>query len=135
MYSTWGYINATRQDPEARRRAMLKADVHMRFVMGPYEEQVIDGHYFLHEHPAWATSWQLGCVKKFMAMEQVDEVIGDQCRYGQSNDQTDPIKKPTRFYVQQRCRLGTIGQQMQRQEWSVHQTWGRTARQLHWPSC
>ena len=58
------YINAARQDPEARRRAMLKADVHMRFVMGLYEEQVKDGHYFLHEHPAWATSWQLGCVKK-----------------------------------------------------------------------
>ena len=28
MYSTCGYINATRQDPEARRRAMPKADVH-----------------------------------------------------------------------------------------------------------
>ncbi len=55
MYSTWGYINATRQDAEARRRAMLKADVHMRFVMELYGEQVKDGRYFLHEHPAWAT--------------------------------------------------------------------------------
>jgi hypothetical protein len=61
----------------------------MRFVMELYEEQVKDGKYFLHEHPAWATSWQLGCVRRILAMERVDEVVADQCQYGQSNDQGD----------------------------------------------
>ena len=109
MYSAFGYINATRQDPEVRRRALLKADVHMRFVMELYEEQVKDGHYFLHEHPAWATSWQLGCVKKILAMDQVDEVIGDQCQYGQSTDQGDPLKKPTRFMSNSGAVLAQLG--------------------------
>ena len=76
---------------------MVKADVHMRFVMELYEEQAKEGHYFLHEHPAWATSWQPGCVKKILAMPQVEEVIGDQCQYGQATDQGDPLKKRTRF--------------------------------------
>ena len=60
MYSSLQAMNAAGQDPEVRRRAMLRADVHMRFVMELYADQVEDGHYFLHEQPAWATSWQLG---------------------------------------------------------------------------
>ena len=77
--------------------------------MGLYEEQVKDGHYFLHERPAWATSWQLGCVKKTLAMEQVDELIGDQCQYGHGTDQGDPLKKPTRFMCNSGAVLAQLG--------------------------
>ena len=79
MYSSLQAMNAAGQDPEVRQRAMLGADVHMRFVMELYADHVKDGHCFLHEHPARATSWQLGCVMEILAMEQVDEVVGDQC--------------------------------------------------------
>ncbi len=88
---------------------MVKADVHMRFVMELYEEQAKDGHYFLHEHPAWATSWQLGCVKEILAMPQVEEVIGDQCQYGQGTDQGDPLKKITRFISNSGAVLAQLG--------------------------
>ena len=59
MHSTLHAMNAACRDPEVRRMAMLRSDTHKRFVMGLHEEQANAGHYFLHEHPAWATSWQL----------------------------------------------------------------------------
>ena len=78
MCSTLQAMNEACQDPDVRRRSMLRADNHMKFVMGLYEEKVKDGHYFLHGHLAWATSWPVGCAKGTLAMGQVNRVIGDQ---------------------------------------------------------
>ena len=43
-------------DPSAFLRARTAAIVHIDFMVELYREQLEDGHYFLHEHPRWATS-------------------------------------------------------------------------------
>ena len=61
-----------------------------------YAYQVAHGRYFLHEHPAQATSWQTDIVKKIMNLEGVGRVVGHQCQYGAESG-GQPIKKPTGF--------------------------------------
>ena len=40
------------------------------------------GRYFLHEHPAGATSWKLRCVRKIAEMDGVTVVTAHQCAFG-----------------------------------------------------
>ena len=72
---------------------MERAKVHMDFVCKLYKMQVQAGRYFLHEHPATATSWELKCTQEVFHMDGVDVVHGDQCQYGQVNRSNQPIKK------------------------------------------
>ena len=75
--------------------------MHIDFMVELYREQLEDGHYFLHEHPRWATSWQLPSVEALMAVPGVGLTQGDQCQYGAESvsgkDMGCPIKKPTGF--------------------------------------
>ena len=43
-------------DPTVARRMMVKARLHLDFVTELYKDQVDDGRFFLHEHPAHAES-------------------------------------------------------------------------------
>ena len=64
--------------------------------------QVEGGRYFVHEHPAGATSWKLPAVKALLEEEGVMAVVADQCEFGlTSRDHwgTGPAKKPTRFLI------------------------------------
>ena len=46
------------------------------------------GRYFLHEHPAEASSWQEECIHRVLKKHGVIRVVGDQCQYGlKSEDQ------------------------------------------------
>ena len=73
---------AKSRDPEAYVRAKIKAIKHINFMVELYREQIEDGHYFLHEHPRWATSWDLPEIMKLMAVPSVGFAHGDQCQYG-----------------------------------------------------
>ena len=55
------------------------------------------GRYFLHEHPAYASSWQTEVMEKLMAEDGVIRVTCDQCQYGMEDLEGSPIKKPTSF--------------------------------------
>ena len=55
--------------------------------------QVDSQRYFLHEHPAGATSWQLVCVKELLSHDKVERVNGDQCQYDQADASGAPIRK------------------------------------------
>ena len=64
--------------------------------------QMSKGAYFLFEHPAHATSWEMPSVKEVFNKKGVNTVIGDQCMYGLVTPNADrsamvPAKKPTRF--------------------------------------
>ena len=96
-YSSLKAMHAAHADPELIRREKVRADMHMRFVTQLYEDQLHGGRYFLHEHPAYATSWSLECVQKILAMDGVDQAVADQCQYDQQDRDGTPIKKPTRF--------------------------------------
>ena len=40
--------------------------MHIEFCIELYREQLKHGRYFLHEHPAYATSWQLEAMQRLM---------------------------------------------------------------------
>ena len=82
-FSTWQYLNFSKsQDKEAIARALAGACLHMQFVSELYHEQLEDDKYFLHEHPRYATSWQLKCMTALENVPGVETVRGDQCQYG-----------------------------------------------------
>ena len=62
-FSTLQALNRAKSaDPEAYDRATRRAIKHIKFMVEMYLDQMEDGHFFLHEHPAFATSWQLKCM-------------------------------------------------------------------------
>ena len=73
----------------------------MRFVCDLYQRQIDAGRLFLHEHPAYADSWEEKCVKDIMVAPGVGLVTADQCRYGAEvqfgRECGQPVKKPTGF--------------------------------------
>ena len=44
----------------------LQTGTHTEFVAELYWEQLVAGRYFLHEHPSFASSWALLCIKQLM---------------------------------------------------------------------
>ena len=101
-FSAWQALNALRtRDLEKMRRAMARAIKHVEFVVSVYREQLENGRYFLHEHPACATSWQLKSVESLMQASEVGRVVGDQCQYGsqvlRGPAKGQPVRKPTGF--------------------------------------
>eukprot|EP00973_Karenia_brevis_P094184 12421180-Karenia_brevis.AAC.1 len=64
--------------------------------------QIDGGRYFLHEHPAGASSWKLGEMLKFMQQEGIISEITNMCCFGMETtnserDGTLLVSKPTRF--------------------------------------
>ena len=55
------------------------------------------GVIFLHEHPAYATSWQEQAMQSLVADSGVVTSVIDQCLYGCEGEQGSPVKKPTKF--------------------------------------
>ena len=101
-FSTWQHLNESKtSDLEAMRKAKKKSIAHIEFMVSLYLEQYDAGRYFLHEHPRYATSWQLRRMAELMAMPGVELATGDQCQYGsvirRGARAGDAIKKPTGF--------------------------------------
>ena len=79
---------------------MRRAVMHVDFCCELYEMQARRGDYFLHEHPADATSWKLPRVQRVASIKGVRVVISDMCCFGmQQVDKDGPglVKKPTKF--------------------------------------
>ena len=60
-FSTWQRINDKIRSPVTVAAEKKRAIEHLEFVCDLYREQMRHGRYFLHEHPAYATSWQEPC--------------------------------------------------------------------------
>ncbi len=85
---------------DERQKRMDEAVEHLAFVCKIYTLQVQEGRYFIHEHPAQATSWQLTYVQRVQSLPFVKTVTMDQCMYGQygwKHDRWLRIKKPTKW--------------------------------------
>ena len=54
---------------------------HLQFVGELYKQQFKEGRWFLHIHPASATSWSLKEITNVMDMEGVDVIAADQCMF------------------------------------------------------
>ena len=57
-FSTWQRINDKIRSPVTVAAERKRAIEHLAFCVDLYREQMRHGRYFLHEHPAYASSWQ-----------------------------------------------------------------------------
>ena len=55
-FSTWQRINNKIRDPVTVKGELKRARQHLEFCVELYREQAKAGRYFLHEHPAYASS-------------------------------------------------------------------------------
>ena len=74
--------NASKMNPEARKKIIREGIVHMNFCVKMYHKQISNGGYFLHEHPWSAWSWQLPAMQALMKCEGVQLGKGHMCRQG-----------------------------------------------------
>ena len=100
-WSTWQRLNNVKRDPAVVERELVRARVHLDFVVSLYREQVEAGRLFIHEHPQHAASWMEASVEKLMRIEGVGRSDADQCQYGQEaqsgQNRGSPVRKPTGF--------------------------------------
>ena len=96
-FSTWQYVNNTLRDESIVKKEKERAIMHLTFCVRLYREQLAAGRYFIHEHPAHATSWQTEVMKSLMSEVGVEMATCDQCQYGMASPSGDPMKKPTSF--------------------------------------
>ena len=78
-WSTWQRLNKHTRDPAVVAEEMVKARVHLDFVMRLYREQLEEGRLFIHEHPLHAASWMEECVQELLACNNVGQIHADQC--------------------------------------------------------
>ena len=81
MFSQLQGLNKGR-DPEGYQERLRRAEKHIQFVVRLYRIQIEEGRYFIHEHPASATSWRLPCIRKLWKESGVFAVRADLCEFG-----------------------------------------------------
>ena len=73
---------------------------HLKLVCEVYRWQHDHGRLFVHEHPYYATSWNLDMVKRLRSLKGVMVAYTDQCMFGQTvrrGSEEGLAKKPTGF--------------------------------------
>ena len=120
-FSTWQYLNdAKASNPDAVKRQKIRAKMHVDFVVSLYFDQLQAGRHFLHEHPQWATSWQLPSIQQLMQVESVEKIRGDQCQFGaeiqRGSKKGSPILKPSGFVSNSLKILEQLGRRCTGQE-------------------
>ena len=76
--------------------------MHLEFCVRVCRYQINKGLYFLHEHPATATSWKVQAVEALSRSPLVQSVVGDMCAFGMQASDRDgeaAVKKPTRLMI------------------------------------
>ena len=83
-----------------------KAQFNIELCVMLYKLQHDQGRYFLHEHPASASSWKEASMVELMNTHGVERVVADMCCFGMvSHDEqgTGLVKKPTGCLTNAEC--------------------------------
>ena len=80
-FSTLMHLQMHKMPKEKLRKEVNRAIRHMKFVCSLYEIQHQEGRYFLHEHPARASSWKLGCIERLARKSGVVITVADMCAF------------------------------------------------------
>ena len=86
-----------------RKREALE---HIKFCVSLYRLQQAEGRYFLHEHPAGATSWDIQAMSDLQKLDGVQRVECDQCQFGlvaAVNGEQRPARKLTGILTNCHC--------------------------------
>ncbi|CAK0815838.1 unnamed protein product, partial [Prorocentrum cordatum] len=81
-FSQLQYLNRLTTDEKVRERRLRDGREGLRVAIEAYNKQYDAGRYFLHEHPATATSWKEQGMEELMSREGVYYAQGPMCRYG-----------------------------------------------------
>ena len=73
--------NRKRRSREENAQRLHHARVLLGFSMVVAKQQMDMGNYFIHEHPAGASSWKEGCVASLLEKANVSRVTFDMCRF------------------------------------------------------
>ena len=73
--------------PDSERKAAQLAEGvrHMEFMVKLYRRQAECGRYFLHEHPAHASSWKEPCMIQLIADFEVHMATSPMCAFGMTS--------------------------------------------------
>ena len=94
-FSVLQQLNKGKKDPEEWEQGFQRAVEHIKFVFELYDMQVRGGRYFLHEHPATATSWKLPEVVEFCARyPHLYAVTSAMCQFGLTTIGGDGAEQP-----------------------------------------
>ena len=96
QYTLLQNLCAGRIDPVVRQKRMEQAECLLNFAMFLAKLQHDEGRFFVHEHPAGATSWARPSVLQVRALPGVREINFDQCRLG-LRIEGSPVKKTTKL--------------------------------------
>ena len=101
MFSALVRLNRARMQPADYKCQLQEAIEHVKFALSLYKLQAREGRYYLHEHPAGASSWCLPEVMRFIADNDALLVTSHLCQYGllttDASGNPAPALKPTRW--------------------------------------
>ena len=75
MFSNIHALNWHRWTASEWKQKTVEATVHLEVCCRIYKHQVDCGAYFVHEHPAYAGSWILECIKAVLALRHVETEV------------------------------------------------------------
>ena len=139
-FSIWNAgINFKKMDPAKVKAMIEEGRLHLRFMCSLYRRQIMNGKYFLHEHPASALSWRTEEIKALEKMALVQTIVGDQCQYGlvtpAEGDRTKlmPALKPTRFMSNSTVMLRQLGKRCDKSHEHQHIVGNRAKAAAFYP--
>ena len=110
--SSMNNINYSRMLDAEKEQRIAYGKKHWEFCMTLYELQWRGGRYFVHEHPATASSCQEQCAQRMLNKQGVVRVVGDQCRYGLTawdDQRRGPTRKSTGCMTISPCIVKALG--------------------------
>ena len=123
-FSTLRNLNKGRVSAKDFEKKFKRACRHLAFVFELYELQVQGGRYFLHEHPASATSWKQKPVVDFIARHHdLYASTSHMCQFGMTakGEQGEgPVLKPTRWLTNSPCLATALDVKCSRDDEHVH---------------
>ena len=126
-------LNKARMDPEKYEAMWNKGVRHMIFAIKLYRIQSESGRFFLHEHPASASSWKLPEMQALMSDLNISKINTHMCRFGMTSHihgrkgEHGPVKKPTGFATSSPCIAKRLALKCQGGHEHVHLMGGRAA--------
>ena len=91
-------VSDRKRTAEEKRKTKTRARAHLQFTMDLYKMQIEGRRYFLHEHPAYVSSWDEDGARRIMGMKGAETVFVHQTQFKRQAERTgNSLKKPTKY--------------------------------------
>ena len=113
-FSQIQFLNQTKCDPAEMLRKVQEGREHLRFCCKLYLKQIERKKFFLHEHPASASSWHQEDIAEVEQHPEVQKVTGHMCEQGMTLEDEHGVgfaKKPTSYLTNSPCLADELSKQ------------------------